>query len=80
MDNLLKIRTSLYDQPISYILTLHKQRLDPQYNIRGTNFVDEFSLCRKKIGACIHMNNLIETYGDECIEHYLIMFFDKKVG
>lgn len=80
MDNLLKLKTNLGNQPTSYQLTLHKQRLEPYYKRWGTTFRDEFSLAKLGVCSCVHMNNLVEHYGVECIQYFIDTFFGQKVG
>jgi hypothetical protein len=80
MDNLVKITTKLMNEPTSYVLTLNKQRLEQYYTKKGSTFRDEFALAKIEVCSCVHMNNLVTTYGVECIQYFLDTFFGQKVG
>lgn len=76
----MKLNTKLMGDPISYQLTLHKLRLDSYYGKYDKGFIDEYFEARKGNSLCVHMNNLINTYGKETILEYIEIFLNKRVG
>lgn len=79
-NKVLKIVTPIDFEPMSYVLTMHKIRMEAYYKDNNTSFQEQFDKYLNQECLCHHMTNLIHTYGVDCIKYFLDTFFIKKAG